>query len=31
LSGRRGLHSEHMGFLLAEMQYVQRAYPGLQW
>jgi len=31
LSGRRGIHSEHMGFLLAEMQFVQRAYPGLQW
>ncbi len=31
LGGRRGLHTEHMGFLLAEMQFVQRAYPGLQW
>lgn len=31
LSGRRGVHSEHMGFLLAEMQFVQRAYPDLQW
>lgn len=30
-SGRRGLHTEHMGFLLAEMQSVQRAYPGLEW
>ena len=29
--GRRGLHSEHMGYLLAEMQSVQRAYPGLEW
>ena len=29
--GRAGLHSEHMGFLLAEMQYMQRAYPGMKW
>ena len=29
--GRQGLHSEHMGFLLAEMQSLQRTYPGLQW
>ncbi|HEU5282668.1 MAG TPA: 1,2-phenylacetyl-CoA epoxidase subunit PaaC [Burkholderiales bacterium] len=29
--GKLGLHSEHMGHLLAEMQYMQRAYPGAQW
>ena len=29
--GRLGVHSEHMGHLLAEMQYMQRAYPDLQW
>ena len=29
--GRNGIHSEHLGYLLAEMQYLQRAYPGLQW
>lgn len=29
--GRKGLHTEHLGFLLAEMQYMQRAYPGMQW
>ena len=29
--GRQGMHSEHMGFLLAEMQFVQRAYPGQAW
>ncbi|MDG0974674.1 MAG: phenylacetate-CoA oxygenase subunit PaaC [Crocinitomicaceae bacterium] len=29
--GRKGIHSEHMGFLLAEMQYMQRTYPGMQW
>lgn len=30
-TGKRGVHSEHMGFLLAEMQSLQRAYPGGQW
>lgn len=29
--GRRGVHSEHMGYLLAEMQFLQRAYPGAKW
>lgn len=29
--GRNGIHSEHMGFLLAEMQYMQRTYPGMEW
>ncbi|MEW6703798.1 MAG: 1,2-phenylacetyl-CoA epoxidase subunit PaaC [Pseudomonadota bacterium] len=29
--GKRGRHSEHMGYLLAEMQYLQRAYPGGAW
>ena len=26
-----GRHSEHLGFLLAEMQFLQRAYPGATW
>lgn len=30
-SGKRGVHSEHMGYILAEMQYLQRAYPGGVW
>jgi len=30
-TGRRGVHSEHMGFLLAEMQHLQRTYPGAVW
>ncbi|RGE43272.1 phenylacetate-CoA oxygenase subunit PaaI [Comamonas testosteroni] len=30
-SGKRGVHSEHMGYILAEMQYLQRAYPGGAW
>lgn len=29
--GKRGRHSEHMGYILAEMQYLQRAYPGGVW
>ena len=29
--GRSGLHSENLGFLLAEMQWMQRSYPGLKW
>jgi ring-1,2-phenylacetyl-CoA epoxidase subunit PaaC len=29
--GRQGLHTEHMGRLLAEMQILQRSYPGLDW
>jgi ring-1,2-phenylacetyl-CoA epoxidase subunit PaaC len=30
-SGKAGVHSEHMGYLLAEMQHLQRAYPGGVW
>ncbi|WP_374658339.1 1,2-phenylacetyl-CoA epoxidase subunit PaaC [Inhella sp.] len=29
--GHQGRHSEHLGHLLAEMQYLQRAYPGGRW
>ncbi|MEO1515901.1 MAG: 1,2-phenylacetyl-CoA epoxidase subunit PaaC [Bacteroidota bacterium] len=29
--GKRGVHGEHMGYILAEMQHLQRAYPGQQW
>ncbi len=29
--GKRGLHTEHLGPMLAEMQYLQRMYPGQQW
>ncbi|BCD88617.1 phenylacetic acid degradation protein [Pseudomonas solani] len=31
LSGRRGLHTEHLGLLLAEMQFLQRAHPDASW
>jgi ring-1,2-phenylacetyl-CoA epoxidase subunit PaaC len=30
-TGKRGVHSEHLGHLLTEMQYLQRAYPGGAW
>ena len=29
--GRRGVHSEHLGHLLAEMQVLPRTYPGAEW
>lgn len=29
--GKRGIHTEELGHLLAEMQHMQRAFPGLQW
>jgi len=30
-SGKSGRHSEHMGHLLGELQYLQRTFPGAQW
>jgi ring-1,2-phenylacetyl-CoA epoxidase subunit PaaC len=29
--GKTGVHSEHLGYLLAELQFLQRAYPGSTW
>lgn len=29
--GKEGVHTEHLGYILAEMQFLQRAYPGLEW
>ncbi|MBL7942538.1 MAG: phenylacetate-CoA oxygenase subunit PaaC [Flavobacteriales bacterium] len=29
--GRNGRHTEHLGHLLSDMQYLQRAYPGAKW
>jgi ring-1,2-phenylacetyl-CoA epoxidase subunit PaaC len=29
--GKEGKHSEHLGYILAEMQFLQRAYPDSQW
>ena len=30
-TGKTGVHSEHLGYVLAEMQFLQRAYPGGVW
>ncbi len=29
--GKEGTHTEHLGFILAELQYMQRAYPDSTW
>jgi len=29
--GKQGIHTEHLGYLIAEMQYLRRAYPGVTW
>ncbi len=29
--GKDGRHTEYLGFILAEMQHLQRTYPGLEW
>lgn len=29
--GKQGNHTEHMGFILTEMQYMQRTYPNMTW
>lgn len=29
--GKDGRHTEHLGYILAEMQFMQRAYPGMNW
>ena len=29
--GRSGRHSEHLGFILTELQFLQRTYPGAKW
>jgi ring-1,2-phenylacetyl-CoA epoxidase subunit PaaC len=29
--GKTGTHSEHMGYLLADLQYMQRTYPNMKW
>ena len=30
-NGKIGIHSEHLGHILAELQYMQRAYPNMTW
>jgi ring-1,2-phenylacetyl-CoA epoxidase subunit PaaC len=29
--GKAGRHSEHLGYMIAEMQYLQRVHPGASW
>ncbi len=29
--GKKGLHTEHLGHILAELQWMQRAYPNAEW
>jgi ring-1,2-phenylacetyl-CoA epoxidase subunit PaaC len=29
--GKRGIHTEHLGYILADLQFLQRAYPGSTW
>lgn len=29
--GKRGIHTEHMGYILADMQYMQKTFPGMKW
>lgn len=31
MGGRKGHHTEHLGYILTEMQFLQRAYPGARW
>jgi ring-1,2-phenylacetyl-CoA epoxidase subunit PaaC len=31
LGGKTGTHTEQLGFILAEMQHLQRVYPGAEW
>jgi ring-1,2-phenylacetyl-CoA epoxidase subunit PaaC len=29
--GKEGRHTEHLGYMIAEMQYLQRTHPGASW
>ncbi|MCP9753044.1 1,2-phenylacetyl-CoA epoxidase subunit PaaC [Ferruginibacter sp. HRS2-29] len=29
--GKQGVHTENLGYILADLQYLQRAYPGAEW
>ena len=29
--GKTGTHTEHLGYILSDLQYMQRAYPGCDW
>ena len=29
--GKQGIHTEHLGYLLADLQYMQKTYPNMNW
>lgn len=29
--GKKGVHTEHLGYLLSDLQYMQRTYPNMEW
>ncbi|HLT32438.1 MAG TPA: 1,2-phenylacetyl-CoA epoxidase subunit PaaC [Aquaticitalea sp.] len=29
--GKKGIHTEHLGYLLSDLQYMQRTYPNMEW
>jgi ring-1,2-phenylacetyl-CoA epoxidase subunit PaaC len=29
--GKQGIHTEHFGYLLSDLQYMQRTYPNMEW
>ncbi len=29
--GKEGIHTEHLGYLLSDLQYMQRTYPKMEW
>jgi len=29
--GKQGIHTEHMGYILSDLQYMQRTYPNMEW
>jgi len=29
--GKEGKHTEHLGYILTELQYMQKTYPGAEW
>ena len=31
MGGKEGRHTEHMGYILTDLQYMQRTYPEMQW
>ena len=31
VKGKDGIHSENLGYILTEFQYMQRAYPNMEW